>query len=122
MKNKEQTLHDFWSQFNVKAYDESTVPEDAVLPRITYEVVTDSFGYEVGMTASIWDRSRSWESVTDILHRIEHTISRGGQTLPYEGGMMWIKKGSPFAQRMADTDDSIRRIVLNINVEYISEE
>ena len=122
MKNKEQTLHDFWSQFNVPAYDESTVPEGASLPRITYEVVTDSFGYETTMTASIWDRSKSWEGVTNILHNIEQAISHGGQTMPYEGGMLWVKKGTPWAQRMADTDDSIRRIVLNITVEYISEE
>lgn len=119
--DKEQALHTFWSQFGVKAYDENTVDEDAELPRITYEVMTDNFGKENALTASIWDRSRSWSSVTTILHRIENTLSMGGQTLGYDNGMLWVKRGMPFARRMSDPDDSIRRIVMTIEVEYISE-
>ena len=124
--DKEQTLHQFWSQFkldkvSVPAYDSSTVPEDATYPRITYEVITDNIGVQNVLTASIWDRSRSWQSVTEILHDIEDTIGYGGQTLHCKGGMVWISRGVPFAQRMADTDDSIRRIVVNIEVEFITE-
>ena len=127
--NKEQTLHAFWSQFGVKAYEENTViSEDEMIkrgidpyPRITYEVAVDSFGQTSALSASIWDRSSSWESVSTILHRIGQTLSYGGQELSYDGGAMWIKKGVPFARHMSDVDDSIRRIVLNIEVEYLSE-
>lgn len=118
--DKEQALHKFWSQFGV-AYDENTVPDDAELPRITYEVMTDDFGNQNVLTGSIWDRSTSWKSVTDIVHEIERTLTRGGQTIGYDGGMLWIKRATPFAQRMSDTDSSIRRIVVSIEVEYISE-
>lgn len=118
--DKEQALHNFWSQFGT-AYEQSTVPDDATLPRITYEVITDNFGAQNVLSASIWDRSTSWKSVTDILHTIESTLGYGGQTIHYDEGMMWVKRGVPFAQRMTDTDDSIRRIVVNIEVEYISE-
>lgn len=119
--DKEQALHSFFSGFGVKAYDSSTVPDDAVLPRITYEVITDNFGVQNVLTASIWDRSTSWKGVTDILHRIEDSMGYGGQTVAYDRGLLWVKRGQPFAQRMEDTDDSIRRIVMNIEVEYISE-
>jgi len=119
--DKEQALHRFFSQFGVRAYDSSTVPDDAVLPRITYEVMTDNFGVSNVITASIWDRSTSWEGVTAILHRIENSMGYGGQTVAYDNGMLWAKRGQPFAQRMEDTDDSIRRIVINIEIEYISE-
>ena len=119
--DKEQALHAFWSQFGVTAYDESTVPEGAVLPRITYEVMTDNFGKTNALTASIWDKSRSWGSVTTILHRIENTLGMGGQTIRYSNGMLWVKRAMPFARRMSDPDDSIRRIVMTIEVEYISE-
>lgn len=120
--DKEQALHQFWSSFGVIAYDENTVPEDAELPRITYSVTVDSFRATVPLTASIWARSTSWKSVTDIMHSVAQRLSGGGQTIHFDNGLMWIRKGIPFAQRMSDPDDSIRRILLNIEVEYISEE
>lgn len=118
---KEQAIHNFWSSFDVPAYDENTVPDDASLPRITYEVHTDSFGYPLILSASIWDRSKSWGTVTTLCDKIATRLSQGGQMVHYDGGAMWIKKSMPFAQRMGDTDDSIRRIIINIEIEFISE-
>ena len=38
----------------------------------------------------------------------------------YDNGAFWIRKGNPWAQRLADeNDDSIRRIVLNVEIEVI---
>ena len=119
--DKEQALHQFWSSFDVVAYDENTVPEKAELPRITYSVSIGGFDSNVAMSASVWDRSTSWKGVTDIAHKIAHRLAQGGQTIRYDDGLMWIRKGTPFMQRMADTDDSIRRIYINIEVEFISE-
>lgn len=119
--DKEQALQSFFSRFGVRAYDSSTVPDDAELPRITYESITDNFGVQNVISASIWDRSTSWKSVTDILHNIEIDLGYGGTTVPYTNGLLWVKRGQPFAQRMEDTDDSIRRIVMNLEVEYNSE-
>ena len=48
----EQTLHSFWSSFGLTAYDENSVPDDAVLPYITYSVSYDSFDNNVSLTAS----------------------------------------------------------------------
>jgi hypothetical protein len=51
---------------------------------------------------------------------IEAVIGRGGVFQPFDGGSIWIKRGQPFAQRMADdSSDTIRRIVLNIETEFI---
>lgn len=119
--DKEQALHSFFSQFGVTAYDANTVPEDAALPYITYEVITDNFGAQNVIAASIWDRSTSWEGVINILHKVENTLGYGGQTINYTNGLLWVKRGMPFAQRMNDTDDSIRRIVINLEIEYLSE-
>lgn len=118
---KEKALQHFWSQFGVTAYDQNTVPEDAELPYITYEAAFDNFGSQSVLTASIWDKSKSWAGVTTIQHRIEALLGYGGQTVAYSQGALWVKRSTPFAQRMSDTDDSIRRIVLNIEVEFISE-
>jgi hypothetical protein len=112
---KEQALHKFWSSFGVPAYDANTVPEDAPLPRITYEIATDSYDMIVSLTASIWSRSKSWVEATEIKDAIEEEIANGGTVID---GILWITTRTPFAQRMNDPDDSIRRIVLNLNAEY----
>ena len=117
--DKIQALNSFWNSFNLIAYDDSTVPEEAQLPYITYSVGEDEFGYPVSLTASIWYRSKRWDEITNKLNEISRAIGRGGKMIPYDGGAIWITKGSPFAQRVRDEDDSIRRIFINIEVEFI---
>lgn len=117
---KEMAIQRFWSSFGVPAYDENTVPEDAAFPRITYSVSTDTFDRSVSMIASIWSRSKSWVQVTEIKDLVEEELGRGGSLVKYDGGTLWMKPGTPFAQRMGDTDDSIRRIVLNLEAEFTS--
>ena len=117
--NKEQALQAFWSRF-ATAYDSTTVPDDANFPRITYEGIVDNFGNSVSTSASIWTRSSSWVSAENIKHEIENRISRGGYMLKYTDGAMWIRRGTPFAVRLGDeADDKVRRIMLNIEIEYI---
>ena len=112
---KEQALYNFWSSFGVPAYVESTVPDDATFPRITYNVKVDTFDRPVTMTASVWDRSDSWERVTGIVDQIAEELGRGGTKV---NGVLWIKPGTPFAQDMTDPDKQIRRKLLNVEAEY----
>ncbi len=125
---KEEALYKFWSSFNLKAYEESSVPTGERAPEfpyITYQVVTDSFGSEVAMSASVWDKKSQNHSATQAnnakTEEISKTISSGGKMLQYDGGAVWMKRGSPFAQSMGDpSDDRIRRKLLNITAEFIS--
>lgn len=119
---KAQALFSFWSGFNLPAYDETTVPEDAPFPRLTFEAAEDSFGREIALTASVWDYSTSWNVVEQKAAEIGQRITMGGITVPYDGGVMWLKRGTPFAQRMADDNDSVRRIVINASAEFISQD
>jgi hypothetical protein len=42
-------------------------------------------------------------------------------SIKFDGGRLYIAKGNPFAQRMADpNDDMIRRMYLNIQAEFLS--
>lgn len=118
--NELQALQAFWSGFDLPAYDENTVPDDAKMPYITYEASNDFFGEEVAQTANIYYRSMSWADITAKEQQIAQAISRGGVIKECEGGALWIKRGTPWAQRMSDqADDAIRRIVLNYTVEFI---
>ena len=119
--NNLQVLHKFWSGFDLPAYDETTVPLQASTPYITYEVAEDFFGSPRQISASLWYRSTSWTEITEKSKEISQKITRGGIMIPTDEGAIWIKLGTPWAQRMPDsTDDSIRRIVLAIEVEFIS--
>lgn len=121
--NKAQAIHAFWSSFGLPAFDQSSVPSGAnstPMPYITYEVKTDNIDNEVGLAASIWYRSSSWElpslKAEEVAKRI-HEID----PIKIDSGYCWIKRGSPFAQRMSDEDDSVRRILINITVEFLTE-
>ena len=121
--NKMQTLNAFWNSFGLKAYDENSVPDDAVLPYITYEASNDDFGHTLAQTASLWYRSSSWSDITAKEQQISDFITRGGRMIAYQGGALWIQKASPWAQRMDDpSDEMIRRIVLNVTVEFMEQE
>lgn len=120
LMTKEQAYHNFLSSFGWKTYDENTVPEDAVLPRITYNLSVAEFGLPVAMSLSVWDRSTKWTSVTEMADDIYDGIGLGGKLLTYDDGFIWVKRGQPFAQRMADEDDAIRRIYINVEVEYFT--
>lgn len=117
--NSAQALHNFWSGFGLPAYDENTVPDEAQLPYITYEMGDDFFDNPMARSASIWYRSTSWSEITEKEQEIADFIGRGGRSIACDGGGIWIKRGTPWAQRMQESSDMIRRIVLNLEVEFI---
>lgn len=117
--DKIQAFNSFWNRF-LKAYDENSVPDNAQLPYITYEIASDDFNNTLPLSASIWYRSTSWEDAVSKEKEIASYIGRGGKMITYDEGALWIRKGSPWAQRLKDdADDMIRRIILNIQAEYL---
>ena len=82
--------------------------------------VTDTLGNTLAQTASLWYRDSSWKSITEKEQEIAEYITRGGRLIGYDQGAVWLKRASPWAQRMNDpSDEMIRRIVLNIAVEFL---
>ena len=122
---KEQALYSFWSSFQLPAYEEPSIfslNEAPAFPYITYEVQTDNFGSVVSLSASLWYRTASWTAANTKAREISAVIGMGGFCLPLDEGAMWVKRGSPFSQSMGDgSDDMIKRVVLNIEVEYFTE-
>lgn len=122
--NKAQAIHEFWSSFGLKAIDESSAYDEAMeLPDkyIIYEVQTGNIEQSVALTASLLYRSTSWSEISQKADQIASYIGYGGKMILIDGGYMWVKLGSPFAQRMAvEQDMSIRRILLNITVDFLT--
>lgn len=116
--NKWQALQTFWESFGLTAYDSYTVPDGAVYPYITYEAKTAQIGEKQPSTASLWYRSNSWGAISEKAEEMSEAIG-GGMGVQYTGGRLWVTKEAPFAQRMADeSDDKVRRIILQVAIEY----
>ena len=118
---KAAALYSFFSSFGLTAYEENTVPTGAEFPYLTYNVITDSIGNEVSLSCSLWYRSDSWLAANAKAEQISLAISSGGKTIPCDGGSIWLKRGSPFAQSMGDDSDNlIKRKLLNITAEFLT--
>lgn len=126
--NRIQRLNAFWNSFSIPAMDENSVPDEAMNPNsenylgayITYDVTDSGWDEEIPMSASVWYRSDSWKEITEKVMEIGNAISRGGVILHCDEGAIWIKKAPSWAQRMAHEGyGEIRRILLNIEVEYL---
>ncbi len=120
---KGQAIQTFWEGFSIPAYDETTVPDNTPFPYITYQVHTDSLGGLCMTNVSLWYRSYSWKEISEKTEEISQAIARmNPPSIKIDGGRLYISKGVPFAQRMSDdSDDAIRRMLLNINYEFLTE-
>ena len=121
--DKFQAIAFFWESFGIPAYDENTVPTGdnrPSFPYITYDASVSNLGYPVAMSGSIWYYGTSWAMITAKMTEIQSEIGMGGKIIPCDGGALWIKQGSPFAQRMSDPNDMVRRILINIEAEFLT--
>ena len=127
--DKAQALHLFWSSFGIPAIDENSAYDTNVLeqlgigyPRITYEVGESNLGEPQMLTASLWYRQTSWAAVEAKAQQIAAFIGWGGKTVPIDGGYMrfMLPRDTIIFRRMADENDSLRRIVFNISVDYLT--
>ena len=118
--DKLQAYHSFWSGFGLTAYEVTSVPDNATMPYITYESSEDDFGNTLALSASVWYWSSSWTDCISKVKQISTKIGRGGKLVKYDGGAFWIKKGTPWANRLnMEDNDSVRRINMNIELEFI---
>lgn len=120
---KEEAVYGFLSGFDLPAWAASQVPEEAELPYLTYGLSTASFGDgETALTVDLWFRTEGEAIPDEKAAQLVRTVGRGGVLLRCEGGGLWLKRGSPLCQRLADpTDPGIKRRCLNLTVEYLTE-
>lgn len=119
---KGEALHQFFSGFGMDAYAASSVPEDVVFPYLTYELVTDNFdGGEVGLTVKLWFYTESEAIPNAKAQEVADALGIGGLLILCDGGFVWLKRGTPFAQSLKDaTAPKIKSRYLNITAEYMT--
>ena len=118
----EAAVYTFLSSFGIPAYAASSVPDQATFPYLTYDLVLGEWGQpEVNMPVNVWYRTDSEAIPNAKVREISQAIGMGGVTLPWDGGMLWLKKGSPWAQAMTveGEDEKVKRRYININIEFL---
>lgn len=117
--DKWQALQQFWESFGLPAYGRNSVPKDAQMPYITYEASVTEFETTTPLSANIYYRSTSWADISRKALEIQSGIGMYYEA-PIEGGYIHITQGTPFAQRTTDEDPTIKRMYINIEVEYFA--
>ena len=104
------------------AYAASAVPDDATLPYLTYDLITSAWGSgEVGLTVNMWFRTTSEKEPNAAVDKLSKAIGLGGVQLQCDDGIIWLKRGSPWAQSLTDeTDKTIKRRYINVTAEYLT--
>ena len=104
------------------SYAASSVPDDATLPYLTYELITSAWnGGEVGLTVNMWFRTTSEKEPNTAVDKLSKAIGLGGVFLHCDDGVIWLKRGSPWAQSLTDaTDKTIKRRYINVTAEYLT--
>lgn len=127
-----QALQSFWSGFGWPAYDEQTVFPEGYMPaypHITYQSADGDFGRTAYLVAHLWDKdedpySVNWMKIKQKASEIKKYIGIGGCKINVDGGQIWIKipESMTFAEPIgADPDDpTLKRILLNIEVDFLS--
>ena len=121
----EAAIYSFMNGFGIPAYAATSTPSDAEFPYITYDLVLGEWMQpEVNMPVNVWYRTDSEAQPNAKVREISQAIGIGGVTLPCDGGMLWVKKGSPWAQavRVEGEDEKVKRRYVNMNIEYLTTE
>ena len=118
----EAAIFQFLSGFGIPAYASSSVPSDATFPYLTYELIEGEWqGGEVNMPVNVWYRTESESEPNAKVREMFVAIGQGGRIVRCDGGMLWVKRGSPWMQAVTieGEDEKVKRRYVNINVEYL---
>lgn len=119
----EAAVEKFLERFGVNVYAAAATPHDAEFPYLTYDLVMGEWGdQEVNMAVNLWFRTDSERVPNAKVREMAEEIGLGGVTVPCDNGMLWFKKGSPWAQsvRVEGEDEKVKRRYVNVNIEYLT--
>lgn len=117
----QSTIYQFFSSI-MTAYPSTSVPINPTFPYMTYELPVSHFNEgEVSAVIDLWYRTTSEAEANEGVRRVSEALGNGGKLLKCDEGVIWLKRGSPFAQPLYDeTDSTIKRRMINIDIEYLT--
>lgn len=118
----EAAIYEFLSGMGMPAYPQAAVPDGAEPPYLTYPLtVGDWDGGEVNIPVTMWFRTTSEAVPNAAVRAVREAVPRGGVMVPCDGGALWVKRGSPFAQALLveGDEEGMKRRYVNLDVEYL---
>ena len=85
MYNTAKALYTFWGSFGIPAYIEDNVPDDAVMPYLTYRLIEPVWQSFASTYVRLWYRDTSYTNISRKIDEIKNTIGEG-ITIPIEDG------------------------------------
>ena len=107
-------LNKFFSQFGT-AYIETSVPESAEFPYITYKCGSEDWNNKALISCSIYSKSSSYLELSEIAEKILDS-ARDGAIINVDGGYLCIYLGEPEFQIVPNADYNIRQGYINFVV------
>jgi hypothetical protein len=120
----EAAIYKFLSGFGIPAYAAASTPDGAAFPYLTYDLVLGEWDAgEVNMPVNVWYRGESEAAPNAKVREMFQAIGMGGVCVACDGGMLWIKRGSPWAQAVTieGEDEMVKRRYVNVNIEFLTE-
>lgn len=106
-------LKTFFSGFDLPAYTEDTIPDDAQLPYITYPASIPEWNQKASMYAQVWYRTTTNTPVVRKADQITAAIGEGLR-IALPDGYLVIWPESPLVQILVDEDT--RRAYINLSI------
>lgn len=116
----EAAVYTFLSSFGLPAYAETSVPDQATFPYITYSLVIPDLFESSNMQVNVWYRTDSEAVPNAKVREIGEAVQqRALVPLACDGGVVLIGRGSPWAQSLSieGEDSKVKRRLLNFTVE-----
>ena len=108
-------LYGFLSGFDIPAYSENTVPEDAELPYLTYPVKEPEWNSPTTFYVNVYYRNKdSYYSAMSKADEIVQAIGPGVY-LECEGGIVMLTPETPLVQALPQNGD-IRGAYINLQL------
>lgn len=120
MMNEAQALYSFWSDFELTAYDEYSVPDNASLPYITYSTAGGDIRHVLNLYGVVWYDSKDWTATEHKAAEINRCIGMDGVDIPFSGGTLHIARGFPPRQRYSQSTSDVKGIIINIQAKFIT--
>ena len=118
---KGAALQSFFNSI-MPAYAETSVPDDAAYPYLTYQLALNAWDSgETALAINMWFYTTSEAIPNAKAQELSDVIGYGGVTIPCDGGFIWLKRGSPWCQNSQDdTDPNIKWRYINVTAEYMT--
>lgn len=116
---KTEALYGFFNSFGMSAYPVTAVPDNATLPYLTYEIPAGYTGDQVSIGVGLWFHTESEAVPNATTEEIGNDIGLGGIIVSYDGGAMWIKRGTPWATAPSVQDNTLKYRALNVTIDYL---